>query len=205
MLRAASIFLALALPMVALALPMPQAGTALAVTGGCATTQYDAAFQRAAEKWWPDSHAWLILKAQACQESRLNPNAVSPANAVGLAQFLLATWNEVTAQLELGDVDRTDTDAAIEAQAYYMWRLSEGWTAPRPDYDTFLLAAASYNAGFGNILAAQRVCKRDGGGRCRDWNEIEGYLVQVTGERNSHETRTYVRRIQEYLIGYVLS
>jgi hypothetical protein len=39
---------------------------------------------------------YRLLKAQCWQESRFNPNAVSPANARGICQFVDGTWNDVS-------------------------------------------------------------------------------------------------------------
>lgn len=102
------------------------------------------------------------------------------------------TWDEVTRALGWGVVDPHTADLAIEAGAFYMARLSAQWSSPRPAAERHRLAQASYNAGFGNILRAQRRC--DG---ARDWAQIAPCLPLVTG-RHARETITYVDRIHRW-------
>ena len=78
---------------------------------------------------------------------------------------------------------------AIPAGARYMAWLIKEWRTERPDSDRHALALASYNAGLGNILEAQR---RSGGAVY--YRDIITHLPDVTG-RNSHETIEYVRII----------
>lgn len=156
------------------------------------TDRYDRDIRVAVERWWPHFPFWKAWKAQLWQESLLEPDAVSPAGAVGIAQFMPATWDEITRAMGWGLVDRRTASLAIEAGAFYMARLSQGWSAPRPAIERHWLAVASYNAGFGNILRAQRRC--DG---ARDWRDIAPCLVLVTG-RHSRETLTYVERVERW-------
>jgi soluble lytic murein transglycosylase-like protein len=153
-------------------------------------TTYDDAISSAVASWWPPGVGWLWWKAQLYQESRLDPSAVSPAGARGLAQFMPATWAEVSRQLGLGVVSPHLARPAIEAGAFYMARLVRGWSSPRPALDRWHLARASYNAGFGSLLEAQRRCGGPVG-----FEAIMACLPAVTGPRNSHETTTYVARI----------
>lgn len=137
---------------------------------------------------------WRLLKAQCYQESLLNPLAVSPAGARGLCQFMPLTWTEVSnalPEVEWGAV--FVPEASIIAAAYYMRRMRNFWTAPRPEADRHLLAMASYNAGAGNILRAQRACTVEGMAPSL-YKDIIMCLPLVTGE-HSKETTTYVRRI----------
>jgi membrane-bound lytic murein transglycosylase F len=111
--------------------------------------------------------------------------------AAGVAQFMPATWREVCAQLGYGQVSPHVARYAIEAGAYYMARLHRAWSSPRPEHDRWDLARASYNAGLGNILKAQRRA----GGALR-YPAIIAALPDVTGH-HSRETITYVERIHE--------
>jgi membrane-bound lytic murein transglycosylase MltF len=153
---------------------------------------YDPAIERSVARWWPAFPFWRAWKAQLYQESLLEPDAISPAGAEGIAQFMPATWREVTAALKWGLVSPRDARLAIEAGAFYMARLRQGWSSPRPELERQRLAQASYNAGFGNILEAQRRC-----GGARDWHAIAPCLPQVTG-RHAAETITYVDRIARW-------
>lgn len=120
--------------------------------------RFDADIKRAAERYLPE-YDWRLWKAQLYQESLLDPSAVSPVGARGLAQFMPATWAEVVGQLGYEGVSPHAAGPAIVAGAYYMARQVSVWKAPRPASDRYSLAAASYNAGAGNIITAQRVCR----------------------------------------------
>ena len=63
------------------------------------------------------------------------------------------------------------------------------WSAPRPWQDRHKLALASYNAGFGNLLAAQRAC-----GWPNLYEQIVACLPEITG-RYARETLDYAPRI----------
>jgi soluble lytic murein transglycosylase-like protein len=133
--------------------------------------------------WW---------KAQLYQESRLDPTAESPVGARGLAQFMPGTWGDVSKALKWGIVSRDDACLSAKAGAYYMARLQQIWKSPRPQMERHFLAQASYNAGAGHIINAQRLC-----GGARDWRDISKCLPQITG-RHSRETITYVDRIARW-------
>ncbi len=153
--------------------------------------RYDPTIQQAAEQYLP-GYDWRLWKAQLFQESRLDPSAVSPVGAQGVAQFMPATWQEVARELDLGHVSPLMARPAILAGAYYQGKQIAFWSAPRPAADRYSLAAASYNAGAGNILQAQRRC--DGANRYR---LVIKCLPSVTGH-HARETTTYVRRIWGY-------
>lgn len=154
--------------------------------------KYDAKIKKASKQWLPgwDWHWW---KAQLYQESKLNPEAESWVGAQGIAQFMPGTWAHVAPSLGFGDVSARDADAAIVAGAFYMAQLRRTWSSERPEDDRRELAQASYNAGSGNILKAQRKCNG-----ARDWPTIRECLAQVTGPRNANETITYVDRIKRW-------
>lgn len=141
--------------------------------------------------WGPfqEPDAWA---AQIYQESLCDPSAVSPAGARGIAQFMPGTWAEVAGQLDLPPGSTPHQDIAIDAGAFYQARMMSIWIWDRPLRERWRLGLASYNAGAGNILRAQRACDN-----ARYWSEIETCLPQITGH-HSVETRTYVRRIERW-------
>ncbi len=155
---------------------------------GVATRKYDGEIQRAVKRWWPDVPYWMLWKAQLLQESRLDPAAVSPAGARGLAQFMPATYAEVARELRL--TEGPHGEQSIEAGAYYMMKLRRVWKAERTALQKHTLAQGSYNAGTGSILKAQARCAG-----ARLWPEIAPCLASVTGPKNAHETITYIARI----------
>ncbi len=100
-----------------------------------------------------------LLAAQLEAESGWNPNAVSPAGAQGLAQFIPDTW--------LGEGIDGDGDGvrdpfnpadAIASQASFMCKLLAAVTTDRRlAGDPIDLALAGYNAGLGAVQAYQGV------------------------------------------------
>ena len=152
-------------------------------------TAYDAHLERAALRWMPEHDpAWL--RAQCFVESRFRSQAVSPAGARGLCQFMPGTWADASRSLGVRNVFNPRENAW--AAGWYMRRQLHGWIWDRTDMQRLQLAQASYNAGRGNILAAQRLC-----GRPRTWPEISPCLHRVTGH-HSAETIDYVQRIERW-------
>lgn len=150
---------------------------------------YDNLIKAATARHLPGTD-WRLLKAQLCAESRLDPKSTSPAGAMGIAQFMPATWAQLAKERVIPPNASAYSPApAIHACAFYMARLAKKWTAEREETDRYLLALASYNAGFGNILAAQ---KKAGG--AADYYSIIMQLHHITG-RHAQETLNYVPRI----------
>ncbi|WP_085592176.1 transglycosylase SLT domain-containing protein [Thalassospira sp. MCCC 1A01428] len=133
---------------------------------------------------------WRLLKAQCYQESRLIPDAVSPAGAMGLCQFMPATWRGIIRQGKLPpDASAFAPRLSIEAAGFYMGKLRAEWSSPRPEWDRHSLALASYNAGLGHLLTAQHKCNG-----AVLYSRIIPCLPAVTG-RHSAETINYVTSI----------
>ncbi|MDD2290689.1 MAG: transglycosylase SLT domain-containing protein [Aliarcobacter sp.] len=148
----------------------------------------------------PEINVASFLIAQAVQESRFDAKAVSPAGAVGIAQFMTPTAKQIGDELKTklalfkDGFDRENPIQSIWAQVYYMNKLFKTWDLGRVEVERFKLALASYNAGTGNILQAQKVS-----GNKKFWNEIKLSLSSVTGE-NSKETIGYVDNIMKYAV-----
>jgi len=166
-------------------------GCTEAPAGTLFPSKYDHQIQKAVKTYWPDYPDASAWKAQLYQESRLNPNDVSSVGAAGLAQFMPATWDEVTRELRLGSVS-PHADVAIQAGAYYQAKMRAHWSKGRSPLDANQLGQASYNAGTGHILKAQSIC--DG----HLWQQISPCLTSVTGKDNAKQTRDYVSRIAAY-------
>lgn len=108
------------------------------------------------------------------------------------------TWKEITHAMRWGTVSPFIAKYCIEGGAWYMARQRAFWTAPRPESDRRELAQASYNAGAGNILAAQRQCLASSDA-CRHWPAIAKALPAVTG-KHAQETIQYVQRIRRWFL-----
>lgn len=149
---------------------------------------YDELIKKYCLAYMPGSD-WRLLKAQFWVESNLNPVAISPAGAVGIAQFMPDTWEQATHALQWTHLDRTKPEASIEAGAWYMGYLLRQWYMRRPEVDRYCLALSCYNAGIGHILRCQNLS--DGKA---SYAEIIRHLPAVTGH-HSRETLDYVPRI----------
>ena len=149
---------------------------------------YDRSIREAAETYLP-GWDYRLYKAQLYQESKLDPDAKSSAGAQGIAQIMPGTFEWIAPKAGVASASPYAAEAAIEVGAVYMARLRSQWSAPRPSMDRFSLSAASYNAGLGHLLEAQRRC--GGPNRYRD---IIQCLPDVTG-RHASETKQYLRRI----------
>lgn len=155
--------------------------------------KYDHQIRKAARHYLPFT-PWQMYKAQLIKESSLNTLAVSPVGAEGLAQFMPATWRDVSRQLGLVG-SPMDAEIAIPAGAYYMSSLRNMWRWPRPEEDRYNLALACYNAGCGNILKAQALCDD-----AALYESIMACLPLVTG-RHAVETLGYAPRIRKIYRG----
>ena len=144
---------------------------------------YDLYFAQAVRRYYPVrySHEWHREKAKCWRESNLNPDAESGVGAVGLCQFMGATWKEVTHKYQI-EGGRRNPKASIEASAAYSGELVEKFFAPRPDACRWRYANGSYNWGFGNVRTV---------GRGQGWPECPDM------EEWPEEPREYVVRIEE--------
>jgi membrane-bound lytic murein transglycosylase F len=101
------------------------------------------------------------------------------------------TWDEMVRHLGLA-LTSARTMRGRSRRPRSTWRLRREWRAPRADADRHDLAMASYNAGLGNLLKAQRAC-----GGAASYRAIMACLPRVTG-RHAEETQTYVARIHHW-------
>ena len=99
-----------------------------------------------------------LIAAQIRAESNWNPNAVSPAGAQGIAQFMPLTWFSVGTDGDGdGKADPLNPHDAIHTQGKYMCdqaaQIQSYLDAGKIAGDLIELTLAAYNAGIGNILA----------------------------------------------------
>jgi hypothetical protein len=156
------------------------------------TTAYDNLFAGAAAKYCPQIGP-VKLKAQCCRESGLDPDVTNArTGAAGIAQFMPATWPEVRDACGFAhDASPYNPLFAIPAQAFYMNLLWNEWhSSPRTARDRWCLALASYDAGLGHLLDAQ---KKSGG--TLSFDRIIGALPQVFD--GAAETIEYVAAIEK--------
>jgi membrane-bound lytic murein transglycosylase MltF len=139
---------------------------------------------------------WLLMGAQAYQESQLDQNAKSAVGAIGIMQLMPATAKE----MNVGDV--TQTEANIHAGIKYMRFMIDRYYANEPmtELDKALFAFASYNAGPARV----RRLRAEAGERGLDPNVWFHNVEYIAAERVGQETVTYVSNIYKYYIAYSL-
>ena len=144
----------------------------------------------------PDGPDWRWTKAQAAQESALDPVVCSAAGACGIMQVMPATWAEIQQALGWRNVSPFSPHHNIFGGTYYQSRMDRIWSGRgRSVAERHQLGLVSYNAGPGSILAAQAQC-----GEARLWPEIAPCLPAVTGAANAKQTTDYARRIGHWRI-----
>ena len=154
--------------------------------------EYELLIDIAVQKnWEPRYHAYrCVAVAQIFAESSGNPNATSSSGAQGLAQFMPATWDELSQKHGL-DCSPYDAKCAIEGYSYYSMQLIRYFKAPRPDGDRVGgWMTTAYTAGYGNADKAQRAC-----GGADLYADMAPCLDGVIGANNAADSRHYVQRI----------
>ncbi|MFE6687223.1 NlpC/P60 family protein [Streptomyces sp. NPDC057743] len=149
---------------------------------GLAKGAVPAAYQSLVQKWGTLCPALspALLAAQLYQESGWNPRAHSPANALGIAQFIPETWaaHAIDGNGD-GKKDIWDPEDAIPSAASYDCELARYVKGAPGDATANMLAA--YNAG------AYRVIQYDG---VPPYGETQGYVKSITTLAKSFEAPT---------------
>jgi membrane-bound lytic murein transglycosylase F len=109
----------------------------------------------------------LLLTAVIYQESRFDPEAVSPTGVRGLMQLTRATARE------LGVTDRTDPAQSIAAGARYLRQMRDQIEPPGlSDWDRWCLALAAYNVGLSHVQDAMDLALAKGAAQ-PTWREVK--------------------------------
>ena len=158
---------------------------------GAWTSRYDAHLQQYSKRYFGADFDWRWWKAQAIAESALDSTAQSWCGARGVMQVMPGTWKDMAPKLGL--TNPWEVRQSIQAGIYYDARMWAIWKAPRPLVERVAFTLASYNAGAGNILKAQRIA--GAGAISNRWELVAGKLHRVTG-KHAKETRDYVVRVR---------
>jgi membrane-bound lytic murein transglycosylase MltF len=139
---------------------------------------------------------YLLVAAQAYQESRLDQSVRSSAGAVGVMQIKPATAAGHPISIE--NIDNLDNN--IHAGVKYLRFLLEQYykDAPMDRINRGLFAIASYNAGPNRIRQLQRKASQQGLDPNRWFNNVE----QVAAREIGRETVQYVSNIYKYYLAY---
>jgi membrane-bound lytic murein transglycosylase MltF len=142
------------------------------------------------------SFDYLLMAAQAYQESRLDQEAKSHVGAIGIMQLMPKTG----AEQDVGDIHQLEPN--IHAGVKYMRFMRNQYFEKEPmdDLDKGLFTFAAYNAGAGRI----RQLRQEAAQRGLNPNVWFGNVERVASERIGRETVTYVSNIYKYYLAYTL-
>lgn len=152
-------------------------------------------FQEYAGKYAFD---YLIIAAQAYQESGLDQSKRSPAGAIGIMQVLPSTAADPN--VNILNVEKLENN--IHAGAKYLRFLVDQYYKDEPmdDVNKLLFAFASYNAGPGRVKGLRKKAAAIGLDPNVWFNNVEIAAAKVIGR----ETVQYVSNIYKYYIAYRL-
>ena len=156
------------------------------------TSKYDQYFRKYTKRYFGAGFEWKWFKAQAIAESNLKANATSWVNAKGIMQLMPKTFHEIKKK-KPSFVDINEPRWNIAAGIYYDRQLYKKWRAKRPFKDKISFTFARYNAGFQNIIKAQKTAKKRGLNE-NLWHNIKSVAPKVSGWRHK-ETVGYVDKI----------
>ena len=161
--------------------------------------QYRKWFEEAAGTIGED---WRLIAAMGYQESRWDPNAVSPTGVRGLMML-----TEDTAA-HLGIADRTDPHQSILGGARYYQSIRTKIPARIAEPDRTWLALAAYNVGFGHLEDA-RILTQMHRRNPDSWQDVRAFLPLLAqefwytqterGYARGWEPVRYVDNIRSYL------
>lgn len=140
---------------------------------------------------------WLLIAAQAQQESGIDQNVRSAAGAVGVMQVLPTTaeGNPININGVEGDMER-NIHAGVKYMRFMMDEYFEG--ANLSDVDRCLFAFASYNAGPAKIARLRKEAEERGLDPNRWFQNVE----IIAAQRIGRETVSYVGNIYKYYVAY---
>ena len=152
-------------------------------------------FKRYSDRYGFD---WLMVAAQAYQESRLDQSARSAVGAVGVMQIKPSTAADKT--VGIPDVERLEPN--IHAGVKYMrFMVDEYFDDPALDrINRGLFAFASYNAGPNRIARLRKQAAAEGLDSNKWFNNVE----LVADREIGRETVTYVSNIYKYYVAFKL-
>lgn len=139
---------------------------------------------------------WLMITAQAYQESGFDQSKKSPAGAIGVMQVLPST--SASKAVNIPDISSLENNVHAGVK-YLHWLRKTYFSDPKiSELDRVLFSFAAYNAGPGNMRRAQRRARQLGFDPNRWFGNVEiGMYRAVSGEPAS-----YVRNIYKYYVTY---
>ncbi|NLI45565.1 MAG: lytic transglycosylase F [Acidobacteria bacterium] len=141
---------------------------------------------------------WLMIAAQAYQESGLDQGVRSPVGAIGVMQVMPTTAR--SREVNIPDIEKEDRN--IHAGVKYMRFMMDEYfkDAPMDRINKGLFAFACYNAGPNRIARLQKEATAAGLDPNKWFHNVEIIVVKRVGR----ETVTYVSNIYKYYLAFKL-
>ena len=152
-------------------------------------------FQKYAKQYDFD---WLMVAAQAYQESGLDPSAKSRVGAVGIMQVMPRVAE--SPPISIKQVQRLENNVHAGVKILRHYRDTYFNEPQLDDFNRTLLCFAAYNAGPTRISTLRKRAARQG----LNPNVWFGNVEQIASERIGRETVTYVSNIYKYYVAYRL-
>ncbi len=149
---------------------------------------------------------WQLLAAISYQESKWDPNAVSPTGVRGLMMLTNAT------AAAMGVRDRTNPEQSIKGGAAYIKQVLNNIPDSVPQPDRTWMALAGYNMGPAHVNAARRLTARLGQNP-DSWQDVAANLPRLVQENRANgravpdirQALHYVQQIRRYYDAIALS
>jgi membrane-bound lytic murein transglycosylase MltF len=141
---------------------------------------------------------WLMIAAQAYQESRIDQTKRSPAGAIGVMQLLPSTAKDPNVNIPNVEIIESNIHAGIKYLRFLRERYFE--KEPMDRKNKMLFSFASYNAGPAKITRLRSEAERSG----LDPNLWFRNVEIIAAKRIGRETVQYVRNIYKYYAAYRL-
>jgi membrane-bound lytic murein transglycosylase MltF len=141
---------------------------------------------------------WLMVAAQAYQESGIDQSKRSPMGAIGVMQVLPSTAADPNVSIPKIEELENNIHAGVKYMRFIMDRYFKD--AEMDDLNRNLFAFASYNAGPARISGLRKQAVRDG----LDPNVWFHNVEVVAAKEIGRETVQYVSNIYKYYVAYRL-
>jgi len=156
------------------------------------TNKYDEHFRKYSKRFFGVGFDWKWFKAQAIAESSLRDDVKSWVGAKGIMQIIPRTFTEIQ-EKNPSFININEPRWNIAAGIYYDNQQYLRWRDISASDDRLSFMFASYNAGRGTILSAQKVSKQEGYPG-NSWIHIEAVAPKVPRWRHD-ETLGYIKKI----------